>query len=442
MRTPLLQLGKEIYSGAKGVDESVDLFHRVVHVQRRPRGPRRAQLAVQRLSAVVSRADGDAVLIEEGGQVGGVDALVVERTERGAVAAGGGVGPVDADARHFAQPAVEVRAKLLLVALDLFHAEGREVVDRRAQPHRLCDRRRACLEAAGRRRVGGAFEEDVRDHLAAALPRRHLLQQLEAAVEKADARGAAHLVPRGDEEVAAEPLHVDRHVRHALARVDQHARADALRGGDDLLDRRDGAECIGDVREGDELGARREQRGEVRGVDALVLVQPRVLEREVAPLCEQLPRHQIGVMLRHREHHLVAGAEPRAVRRRHQVDRLGRAAREDDLLPRRRVDEGGHLVARAFVRRRRTHRERVRAAVDVGVVARLVRAHRGDDGRWLVRGGGGVEVGEAAGGGERLIENRKVSAAAGAENAAEGRRGGLERGEGGEEGEQRHGRRG
>ena len=92
----------------------------------------------------------------------------------------------------------------------------------------------------------------------------------------------------------------------------------------------------------------------------------------VAPvaLAEQLPRHDVRVVLHRRDEHLVAGADVGvAPGARDQVDALGGVAREDDLAHRPRVDERAHLLARAFVRRR----SRARSAC----------ARR--DGRWRCR---------------------------------------------------------
>ena len=55
------------------------------------------------------------------------------------------------------------------------------------------------------------------------------------AVEHADAGRAVELVPGGDVEVAAERLHVDRHVRRRLRAVDQDRHAARVRDADDLL---------------------------------------------------------------------------------------------------------------------------------------------------------------------------------------------------------------
>ena len=89
------------------------------------------------------------------------------------------------------------------------------------------------------------------------------------------------------------------------------------------------------------------RRGRRRRCACAVPAAPRRLEldlaardpwarrRSRAPVClaEHLPGHDVGVVLQLGDQHLVAGPEPRpGVALRHQIDGLGRAAHEDDLL--------------------------------------------------------------------------------------------------------------
>ena len=85
----LLELGEEVYGGAKGVDEGVDVGGGVVKVEAGAGGAGNAEVAVEGLRAVVTAAAGDAGLVEEGAEVVGVDAVDVEGAERGAAARGG-----------------------------------------------------------------------------------------------------------------------------------------------------------------------------------------------------------------------------------------------------------------------------------------------------------------------------------------------------------------
>ena len=103
------------------------------------------------------------------------------------------------------------------------------------------------------------LEGDVGDHVAAALPGRHLRRARLLAVDHADAGRAEHLMAGEDEEVAADRLHVDGHVRHGLRAVDQHAGAMPMRQRDHFVHRRHGAERVGNLGDGDDARRRAEQ---------------------------------------------------------------------------------------------------------------------------------------------------------------------------------------
>ena len=72
-----------------------------------------------------------------------------------------------------------------------------------AQPDDARDVRRAGLELEGQLGIGGLLEGDHVDHLAAALPRRHLVQQFFEAVEYAGTGGAIALMSAEGIEIAA-----------------------------------------------------------------------------------------------------------------------------------------------------------------------------------------------------------------------------------------------
>src|SRR6516162_8061285 len=104
-----------------------------------------------------------------------------------------------------------------VVAPELF-----DEVDRRAEPDRSGNIRGARLETVRRFLVLGLVEGDVKDHLAAALPRRHREEQIVAAIEHADSRRPVNLMPSQGVEVAAECLYIDWQSRRCLAPVDEH----------------------------------------------------------------------------------------------------------------------------------------------------------------------------------------------------------------------------
>ena len=145
--------------------------------------------------------------------------------------------------------------------------------------------------------------------------------------------------------------------------------------------RDDRAERVRDVRQRHELRARREQGCERVEVHFAGLGDRDDLQRGARLLAEHLPGHDVRVVLEPRDQDLVARAEARpAVALRDEVDGLGRAAHEDDLPRRARVDEAAHLLARALEQVGRLLAQRVHATMHVGVRRLVVMRDGVDDG--------------------------------------------------------------
>lgn len=127
-----------------------------------------------------------------------------------------------------------------LVGRDPVDPHSRDVPKRLPEADRIGDVARACLELVRRPLVDGPLERDVGDHVAAALPWWHPLEDLRRAVEHADPGRPEDLVAGEDEEVGSELSHVDRDVRHGLRPIDEHPRTGTVGQFDDLLDRSGG----------------------------------------------------------------------------------------------------------------------------------------------------------------------------------------------------------
>ena len=142
---------------------------------------------------------------------------------------------------------------------------------------------------------------------------------------------------------------------------------------DDLVNRVHGAERVRHVRHRDDLRALRQQRLELVEHQLAAIVHRRDAEPSAALLAEQLPRHDVRVVLHRRDEHFVAGpdaAAPEGVR--HEIDALGAVAREDDLARARSVEERGDFLPRALVGLARHGTELVHATMHVGVVVGVV----------------------------------------------------------------------
>ena len=209
------------------------------------------------------------------------------------------------------------------------------------------------------------------------------------AVQHAEPERAEHLVPGEREEVHVQGGHVHRMMRHELRAVREHRRADLVRESGDLGHRGDHAGHVRLPGHRDDLRPLGDQRR--------VQVEPPLgqdlepAQRRAGALGEQLPGHQVRVVLHLGDEDLVAGLDRRGERVGHQVDRLGGALGEHDLA-RVRAEERGDLRPRALVDLGALLAEQVGAAVR-GAVVQLVEGALGvEDRRRLLRGRAGVQV--------------------------------------------------
>ena len=349
-----------------------------------------AEVLHDQLGAVVARPHRHPVRVEDGRHVVGVG-MVEQEGHHPAALVGGR--PEKADALHGRHPLERVCEHGALVFGERGVPDGREVVGGRPHPHR-----------AGH--VGGAGFELVRhlgpcavvalhdrDHLAAALVGLHPLEQLAPSPERADPGGPAHLVARDGVEVAAERRHVDGEVGGPLRAVHEQEGAGGVDLLGDLRHRVERAQRVRHMGERHHAGARREQPRELVEPEPALVVELQVAQAGSGAGGGELPRHQVGVVLLGREHDLVALAEEGvAPGARHQVDRLGGAARPDHLGGIGGAQEAGHLPARALVGVGRPARQLVDAPVHVGVVVPVIVRDRVYDRVGFLGGGGVVQV--------------------------------------------------
>ena len=169
-----------------------------------------------------------------------------------------------AHAGNLGETRARVGHEVRLVRVHGVEAERVEPVDRRAEP----DRARRCRACPPRSAPARARTRSSRRSRCGSSSRRPATARV---ASSSSARpqstpmpvGAVHLVTREGVEVAAERLHVDGEVRHALRAVDHHDRARAVRERGELGDRIHRAEHVRDVRERDHARARREPAREL-----------------------------------------------------------------------------------------------------------------------------------------------------------------------------------
>ena len=203
-------------------------------------------------------------------------------------------------------------------------------------------------------------------------------------------------------EIHAQVVEAHADVRRALCAVAHHQRAGAARDGGDLAHGIHRAERVGDVIEGYHLGARRDEEAQRLEIHMMVRCEGAHVEQRPHGPRELLPRDEVGVMLQRSHDDLVTRAHVRAApRRRDEIERFGRAAREDEAIGVPDTEESRNRRARLVVPLRGASRQVVRAPMGIGVVVFVVGAHRIEHDARLLRRGGGVEVVQARRGGQQ-----------------------------------------
>ena len=153
-------------------------------------------------------------------------------------------------------------------------------------------------------------------------------------------------------------------MHRALGAVDQHRNAARMRDPRHLLHRHQRAEHVRHVGDRHHLGARRQQLLEFVDEEMPLVVDRRPFDDGALALAQEMPRHDVGMVLHDREHDLVAGLDALAAERiGDEIDRLGGVAGEDDLFLALGVEERRDLLARA-ARRPRSPRWRDNAGRD------------------------------------------------------------------------------
>src|SRR5215470_1261004 len=329
------------------LDQTLDLGGSIVDGKARPERAHDAKPLHERLRAVMPGAHRDASLVQDRRTIVGVNA--VHREGHDSAFDLGIPRPVDRDAGDADEPVQTACREVALVRRHPLHAELGEVLHGRPETHGARDGWRARLEAPRQVVPLGVIDPDLLDHLAAAPCGLERLQRLAASVEHADPRRAQHLVTREHVEVGPQRRQIQRQVGSALRAVEEHERPRAVRALHDLGHRIDRAQHVRHVGGRDEPGPGRQEPTECLHVEEAFADHGHRLQHRAPVAAGHLPRNQVRVVLHLRHDDLVAGPERPPHALGDQVDRLRRAAGEDDLLARARPHECPHGVARTLV---------------------------------------------------------------------------------------------
>ena len=150
----------------------------------------------------------------------------------------------------------------------------------------------------------------------------------------------------------------------ALRAVDQHRNAARVRDPRHLFHRHQRAQHVGHVGDRDHFGARTDEFLEFVEQEISLVVDRRPLDHRALALAQEMPRHDVGVVLHDREDDLVARLDALAPERiGDEVDRLGGVSGKDDLFLAPGIEERRDF-ARARPRRPRSPRWRDSAGRD------------------------------------------------------------------------------
>ncbi len=144
-------------------------------------------------------------------------------------------------------------------------------------------------------------QENVLNHLPAAQKGRHRLEQRLPSPEETHASRATELVGGADEEVGVYGRHVNRLVGQALAGIHEHTGANGMGCGDHLIQRIAATEGIADVHQAHQSGALIELGPEILQIQLTGFGDAHMAQHAAGALRQQLPGHQVAVVLHHRE---------------------------------------------------------------------------------------------------------------------------------------------
>src|SRR5579863_8697364 len=399
-----ISLLEQLSSADQRFRQRLDFLERIVERKRRPASGGHSELLQQRHRAMRACPDRDSRSVDQGRDVMGMRPFHRKRDNRAFAFRRADY----AQRITRGQELVRMSAQSLLMGADARAPDPLDIVERGPEPDRLHDRWRTGFEPMRRMIVGDRLPRDFLDHLAAALVGRQSLEKLAPAVEHADSRRAVNLVPGENVEVDTEIAHVDIEVHRSLRTIDEHRNAPLVGDFDDLLDRGRGPEDVRHLRYRDDFRSTAQRPLERLERKRAVVAHVDPAQNRAPAFTMEMPGHDVGVMLHHAQHNLVAGADVREAKaRRNEIDRLGRRSRENDLLVRSRVDKPPHGLSGGLICLSRRIGEIMQAPMHVRILVLISVRQPVDDLLRLLGRGRVVQIRERLAIGS-LREDRKV----------------------------------
>ena len=173
---------------------------------------------------MMTRADRHPGIVQYGADIVRMNPVHREADDSGAV-----FRPEEAHARDGAERGARFGHQRAFMRVKGVGADAIHPVDRRMESDRADNMRGARLEPRWRRQIGRLLERHPVNHRAAALPRRHRLQDLVASPERADPGGPVHLMRGESVKVRADGRDIDRKAWCGLTAVEQQLGAYLVR---------------------------------------------------------------------------------------------------------------------------------------------------------------------------------------------------------------------
>ena len=148
---------------------------------------------------MVSAAQRQALLVREGCQIVRMRRFHHETNQRATLPGWS----ENAHARHFREALDRVCGKLRIMRENFGAPDSFDVINRGRESDRAGNIGSARLESMRRLLERAFFQRHAHDHLAAAVPGREGIENLRAAIKRADAGGRAHFVAGENQKIAA-----------------------------------------------------------------------------------------------------------------------------------------------------------------------------------------------------------------------------------------------
>ena len=209
--------------------------------------------------------------------------------------------------------------------------------------------------------------------------------------------------------IAIELGHIHRKMGQALAGIHQQQGPCRMGQGRNRFDRIEAAQGVAHLHQAHQFGAPIDLAAEILEIQFTGLGEAGMAQHATRTRRQQLPGHQVAVVLHHREQNLIARLEVGlAPATGHQVDGLTGIAGEHNLPGAGRTDEGRRLAPGSLKTFGGSGTQLVGAAVHVGVVVGVVVLQGLKHLEGLLAGGRVIEIDQGLAQASGLGQKREI----------------------------------